>query len=52
MMADLMARYGGANLALEYDPLDDPDYGKKTKLKKKKRTKNKRVKAAKKRNAN
>lgn len=39
MMADLLARYGGGDLELEYDPLEDPNYGEKTKLKRKKKVK-------------
>lgn len=34
MMANLLAKYGGGDAKmLEYDPLDDPEYGSKTKLK-------------------
>lgn len=35
-MANLLAKYGGADAKmLEYDPLDDPEYGTKTKIKSK-----------------
>jgi hypothetical protein len=34
MMAGLMARYGGGDLMIDYDPLSDPNYGQKTQLKK------------------
>jgi len=36
LMANLLAKYGGADAKmLEYDPLSDPNYGSKTKLKSK-----------------
>ena len=34
MMANLFAKYGSADLMIDYDPLDDPNYGNKTKVKK------------------